>query len=240
MNKIIITTSWDDGHKLDIKLSKLLSKYQIKGTFYISPFNREIKKDLLLTNSEVINLSRNFEIGAHTMTHPLLDQVSVEEAKNEIENSKSYLEKLINQEVPMFSYPRGLFNQKVKDIVKNAGFLGARTIRRFSHSMPFDYYEWGTTVHAFTHRINFSKQLPITCNIKLIPTLLTKDWMKVSRVTFDYVYSHGGIWHLWGHSWELEQNNSWQKFEDILRYISMKDGVLYANNGEVIKQFKHI
>ena len=49
MKKIVVTTSWDDGHILDLKLSNLLTKYNIKGTFYLSPKDREIKeKDRLL------------------------------------------------------------------------------------------------------------------------------------------------------------------------------------------------
>ena len=44
----IVTTSWDDGHKLDLKLAKLLKKYGVPATFYIAPNNRQWdKKDLL-------------------------------------------------------------------------------------------------------------------------------------------------------------------------------------------------
>ena len=34
--KTLITTSWDDGNKLDIKVAELLDKYGMKGTFYIA------------------------------------------------------------------------------------------------------------------------------------------------------------------------------------------------------------
>ncbi len=30
-----ITTSWDDGHPLDFRVAELLSKYGLRGTFYI-------------------------------------------------------------------------------------------------------------------------------------------------------------------------------------------------------------
>lgn len=32
--QLIITTSWDDGHPLDLKIAELLDKYGINGTFY--------------------------------------------------------------------------------------------------------------------------------------------------------------------------------------------------------------
>ena len=31
-----MTTSWDDGDVLDIKLSQLLDRYGVKGTFYVA------------------------------------------------------------------------------------------------------------------------------------------------------------------------------------------------------------
>ena len=34
--KIYVTTSWDDGHSLDMKLYNLLEEYGLKGTFYIT------------------------------------------------------------------------------------------------------------------------------------------------------------------------------------------------------------
>ena len=49
MKKTIVTTSWDDGHKLDLKLAALLKKYNIKGTFYISPHDNEFSKNELLS-----------------------------------------------------------------------------------------------------------------------------------------------------------------------------------------------
>src|SRR4051794_21779274 len=32
---VFITTSWDDGHPLDIRIAELLAKYDLPGTFYI-------------------------------------------------------------------------------------------------------------------------------------------------------------------------------------------------------------
>ena len=32
---ILITTSWDDGHPLDLRLAELLHKYDVPATFYI-------------------------------------------------------------------------------------------------------------------------------------------------------------------------------------------------------------
>jgi hypothetical protein len=63
---IYVTTSWDDGHKLDMKLAVLLKKYGIKGTFYICPnewqklenvFSYIAKNNYAIhqTNTEILN-----------------------------------------------------------------------------------------------------------------------------------------------------------------------------------------
>jgi len=50
---------------------------------------------------------------------------------------------------------------------------------------------------------------------------------------FDKVMEDGGIFHLWGHSWEVDGHGDWEKLEDVLRYISRKKGVRYVVNGEL-------
>src|SRR5207237_6708341 len=69
---IYVTTSWDDGHKLDVRLAALLKKYGIKGTFYICPQDQEFKDEDLLSPQDILSISQDFEIGGHTITHPHL------------------------------------------------------------------------------------------------------------------------------------------------------------------------
>jgi peptidoglycan/xylan/chitin deacetylase (PgdA/CDA1 family) len=62
------------------------------------------------------------EIGAHTVNHPLLSAHSVSSQKNEIENSKAYLESLLRHPVRTFSYPFGGYNKQTLSIIRKAGF----------------------------------------------------------------------------------------------------------------------
>jgi peptidoglycan/xylan/chitin deacetylase (PgdA/CDA1 family) len=62
---IYITTSWDDGHPLDLRLAELLHKYGLPATFYI-PLENQLP---VLTQSQVRELSGKFEVGAHTVHH---------------------------------------------------------------------------------------------------------------------------------------------------------------------------
>lgn len=72
------------------------------------------------------------EIGAHTMTHPILASVDAERSKNEITNSVLRLSELLNKEVRTFAYPNGLknldFGEREMTTVKKAGIKMAFSV----------------------------------------------------------------------------------------------------------------
>jgi peptidoglycan/xylan/chitin deacetylase (PgdA/CDA1 family) len=232
MKKIVVTTSWDDGHILDLKLSNLLTKYNIKGTFYISPKDREIKEKDRLTPDQILKVAENFEIGAHTMTHPSLTMVSDEVAKEEIVHSKNYLESVLNKKVNSFCYPRGSYYKKHKSIVKDAGFKVARTVKRYAEDTGKDEYEIPTTVQAYRHFSDAKKILKEVGPSKFVKSYL--NWDVLSTTMFDKVLKKGGVFHLWGHSWEIEKNNDWNRLEKVLQYISNHPKVKYVTNFELL------
>jgi len=233
--QVIVTTSWDDGHKLDLRLAKLLKKYNIKGTFYISPNNREFKKQDLLSDKEIIELSKDFEIGAHTMTHPRLTEVSEKQAQKEIIDSKSYLENLTKKKIISFCYPGGDYNDEIKDFIKKVGFTFARTIKRYNFKYPTDQLAFGTTLHAYNHISDMPKILRFS---KYNPKKFYKnlDWEYLAKRMFDYTLERGGIYHLWGHSWEIEKHRDWEKLERVLDYIGKRKNIKYASNGEICSE----
>lgn len=239
--QIIVTTSWDDGHKLDLKLSKLLMKYGIEGTFYISPKNREFKKEDLLSDNEIRKISRNFEIGAHTMTHPILTKICEVKAFNEIVDSKKYLENLIRDKVQCFCYPGGFYDKKVEKLVKKVGFIGARTTEQILTTPPRDFFEFGTTIQIFPLSIRGvcgEIKFAMKNNIKLMPLMFTKDWARIAKSTFDHVNRNGHVWHLWGHSWIIDKYNYWDEFERVLNYIGYRKNIQYLTNSEMVQVLK--
>jgi peptidoglycan-N-acetylglucosamine deacetylase len=63
---VIVTTSWDDEHPLDLKVADLLNHYGIKGTFYV-PLHH--KRNLNIGPVLLRELTEYFEIGAHGLNH---------------------------------------------------------------------------------------------------------------------------------------------------------------------------
>jgi peptidoglycan-N-acetylglucosamine deacetylase len=228
-----VTTSWDDGHKLDIRLAALLKKYGVRGTFYICPQDREFKHEDLLSTQDMLSISEDFEIGGHTITHPHLSKVPVSEADREIAQSKSYLEELLQKEVTAFCYPYGDYNDEVKGLVKKHGYKLARTTKRHALGMTQDVFELPTTFHTYAHYSDLHKILSFS-HFSLSKLKKYWDWEKLAIALFDRTYRTGGIFHLWGHSWEIEKNNGWQKLENVLSYIAEKNNVIYQTNTEIL------
>jgi peptidoglycan/xylan/chitin deacetylase (PgdA/CDA1 family) len=70
-------------------------------------------------------LKEGIEIGAHTCTHPLLDEVSYQVQFEEIALSRIKLEKKIGHPILSFCYPDGRYNNQVLDLVKASGYQQA-------------------------------------------------------------------------------------------------------------------
>lgn len=71
-----------------------------------------------------------FEIGAHTVNHPLLAARPLHEQRAEIHESKAYLESRLNRPIGSFSYPYGgksHYSPVTVDVVHECGFLRACT-----------------------------------------------------------------------------------------------------------------
>jgi peptidoglycan/xylan/chitin deacetylase (PgdA/CDA1 family) len=232
-SNIMVTTSWDDGHILDLKLAELLARYNLPGTFYISPDDREFEPSQRMTSTQIRSLAKTFEIGAHTLTHPRLPQVSDAEAAREISGSKTVLEAIIGHPVTTFCYPGGAFTPAHAQMARAAGYTYARTVERFSFNIGTDRFAAPTTVHAYRH---WSDMLRIARLARFSPikTLAyIRNWDELAMALFDYVAQSGGVFHLWGHSWEIDANGDWNRLERVLRHISGQADIAYVTNGEL-------
>jgi peptidoglycan-N-acetylglucosamine deacetylase len=239
MKKKIITTSWDDGHPLDIKLSELLLKYNIPGTFYVPIKNNE---NPTITNDEIKQLSKKFEIGGHTINHIILTGINKSDLQIELQKSKMILEKLVGSSIISFCYPRGKFNSEIKKNVKDSGYLGARTTELFSINSK-DPFELDTTIQAVNRKIRSKIKQSIHSEKKMVKNLflhktILKNWDEIALESLNYVLEHGGIWHLWGHSWEIENNGDWEKLENLLKVVQIKgkeENAEFLTNGEIFR-----
>ena len=86
----------------------------------------------VMNASETLGLVQGglIEVGAHTMTHPLLSQLSRADQAHEITASKAELERIIDRPVSHFAYPHGGpgdYTQATMQLVEEANLRSACT-----------------------------------------------------------------------------------------------------------------
>jgi peptidoglycan/xylan/chitin deacetylase (PgdA/CDA1 family) len=76
---------------------------------------------------EVMRLAEGdlIEVGAHTVTHPVLAALTAVAQRDEIWGSKAHLEELLNRRVTSFAYPHGAYTDETLALVKEAGYACA-------------------------------------------------------------------------------------------------------------------
>ena len=67
--------------------------------------------------------------GCHTQTHPLLDEISLEKAMDEISKPRLKIEEELHLPARTFAYPKGRWNEKLKEMVEKAGYECAFTTK---------------------------------------------------------------------------------------------------------------
>ena len=215
------TTSWDDGYPADQHIAELLAKYGLTGTFYIPIENSRP----VMATRKIRELGETFEVGAHTTHHVVLTEVSKPSAENEIRESKKRLEDIVGNPCDTFCFPKGRFSHYHLDMIRRAGFRSARTVELLSTQFPIQragIHLIPTTVQAKSHHWsayvkNCGKRLSFKSLGNLILHARSQNWAETACSMLQVVAQQGGVFHLWGHSWEIEEQKQWPELECVLR-----------------------
>jgi peptidoglycan/xylan/chitin deacetylase (PgdA/CDA1 family) len=89
-------------------------------------------KTLMMDWDHVREMQKNgIEFGAHTIHHPILTRITLEQAQEEVAGSKSRMEEELGEPVLGFAYPNGQasdLNEEIEKIVANSGIRAAFTL----------------------------------------------------------------------------------------------------------------
>lgn len=234
----LFTTSWDDGHALDFRIADLLEKYGVAGTFYIP---RTAPRGVMNTN-QIRELSRRFEIGAHTLDHVYLNRVSDAVAVEQLSGSRQWIEEVTGTNCRVFCFPGGTYRTRQLPLVRAAGFLAARTVELLSIRPPApakSVFLMPTTIQAFPHGVsayvkNAIRRARNIFALHAWDLLQARDWVGLAECLFDRALQLRGVFHLWGHSWEIEEHGQWENLERFLAMVSRRETKpCLVTNGEL-------
>lgn len=121
-------------------------------------------RELMLSRDMVRTLAQqNIEIGAHTISHPILTSLDDATAAHEIAESKRQLEAITGHPVRYFAYPNGKhgmdFDERHMAMAREAGFEAAFTTAMGAASRAHDRYAlprsrpWDVTRPFYIFRI---------------------------------------------------------------------------------------
>ncbi len=129
-----IILSFDDGYEDNYTLLfPLLKKYGMTAVIFLVADRTENTWDnenisglpplKLLNTAQILEMQEyGIEFGSHTLTHPHLPNIPLEQAQREITESKLRLEERLGRLVQTFCYPYGALNEQIKVVVREAGY----------------------------------------------------------------------------------------------------------------------
>jgi peptidoglycan/xylan/chitin deacetylase (PgdA/CDA1 family) len=86
----------------------LTDNERLTASNYIAKYAQNLPTDLMMTDRQLQTLHQSgMHIGGHTVSHPILAKLSMENAKQEISDNKHYLENLLGVPMQIFAYPNG-------------------------------------------------------------------------------------------------------------------------------------
>ena len=222
-----VTFSYDDGVTQDQRLISLLNKYGLRCTFNL---NSELlgKPGSLLREEvtvahvkpracEVRAIYEGHEVAAHTLTHPLLPSLPDDEVVRQVEQDRLNLSELVGYEVVGMAYPGGgvNFDQRVARLIREkTGVKYARTtVCSAAFDPQSDLYVFKPTVY---HHHHFDEMMRLAGEFLAAPN------------------DRPRIFYIWGHAYEFDICNDWDRMEGFFRLISGQKDVFYGTNREVL------
>jgi len=175
-----VVITFDDGYKNNyIYAYPILRKYNLPATIFLTTgflngsvkptsfsgtykkiFSEYPQEGVPLSWEEIREMSENgIDFGAHTVSHPRLTKIPLKKAREEIEESKREIEEKLGKQVKCFAYPYGDYNEKIIELVKEAGFSCAAAGHPSPISKRTNTYKLGRIDPAIASDFHYFKAL---------------------------------------------------------------------------------
>jgi peptidoglycan/xylan/chitin deacetylase (PgdA/CDA1 family) len=125
-----LAISFDDGYEDNLTVAlPILKEFGFTATIFgvtghVGGRNIWDGGGMRLLSKEGWRLLRRegIDVGSHTVHHPHLPRLGIDQARQEIQESKEQLEDLLGESISTFAYPYGETNDAVEKLVHEAGY----------------------------------------------------------------------------------------------------------------------
>lgn len=223
--KKAVTFSYDDGVTQDKRLVEIFNKYKLKATFNLNShllgttgelerYGKKISHNKIEAN-EVPEIYLGHEVAVHTLTHPNLVDLDDGDIIYQVEQDRVNLSNICGYEVCGMAYPGGGVNndERVAEVVKKTEIKYARTT-------------------VCTEGFSIQNDL-----LRFNPTVYHVDIDKMFELAERFLEAEPEepmLYYIWGHSYELDALDLWEKFEEFCKLISGHKDVFYGTNSDVL------
>lgn len=206
-----LTMSYDDGQLFDRRLVEIFDRNGVRGTFHLNA--SRFTRDTCVDFEEVKQLYKNHEVSCHSYTHPHMEILNNALAIKQIVDDKKVLEAACGYVVRGMSYPYGTYSDELIGALRAVGMEYSRTtVTTNKFSIPNDFMAWHATCH---HR---SEQL-----FELLDKFINP------RPADELM-----LFYVWGHSYEFDRNDNWDRIEEFCEKAGGHEDVWYATNIEIV------
>ena len=222
-----VTFSYDDGVPQDKRLLELFNKYGLKATFN---FNSVRNSNFHYTDEEIeeLFLSKGHEIAVHGALHRANGNLRAIEGIRDVLDCRLELEKRCNRIIRGMAYPdsgitlMGNFGnyEMIKNYLTELDIAYARTLGNDNDNfmLPQDFHAWMPSAHH--NNSNIFEYIEKFLNIDISGKAYHAR--RVPRLLY-----------IWGHSYEFDRDNNWDRAEEICQKLANNDDIWYATNIEI-------
>jgi hypothetical protein len=224
-------------------MMEIMKKYGVDCcTFYVNTglyganwawvgqaFNRPDVTHIRYTRKELQSGNYDgFDVECHTLTHPSLKNCTDKQVTNEVKRDASNLEKIFGYQPVGMAWPGGdteWNEQNLKVILETTNIrYGSCTTRNTVMGLPkFSLPEYFMTWYP-------------SCGFSDLDSLVLLDEFLKAECTEDMLF------YVWGHGYELDIYNTWDKFETMIKTIAeaaeKDDSIVLVTNAEFYQLFK--